>query len=173
MDLNILESIKISFAEARENLKENYSRVLPFGDYISDRWEKAKSLGFGEGTSIYDNVVVLGDVQVGKNTWIGPNVVLDGSGTLDIGDNCSISSGVQIYSHDSIQWAITGGTAPYEYDKTVIEKNCYIGPNVIIQKGITIGEGSIVGANSFVNIDIPKNSKAFGTPIKLKESKRC
>ena len=33
----------------------------------------------------YDSVLVIGDVQVGKNTWIGPFVVLDGSGGLEIG----------------------------------------------------------------------------------------
>ena len=65
--------------------EQNYNRMLPFGDYLIDRWEKAKFLGFGEGTSIYDNVLVIGDVKVGKNTWIGPNVILDGSGGLEIG----------------------------------------------------------------------------------------
>ena len=45
----------------------------------------------------------------------------------------------------------------------------YIAPNVIIQKGITIENKVIIGANSFVNKDIPSNSKAYGTPIKIKE----
>ena len=156
------------FKKLYDGKQEKYNRTLPFGDYFIDRWEKARGLGFGEGTSIYDNVLVLGDVKVGKNTWIGPNVVLDGSGELEIGSNCSISSGAQIYSHDSVKWAISGGKEKYEYAKTIIEDNCYIAPNVIIQKGITIGKGSIIGVNSFVNKDIPKGSKAFGTPIEIK-----
>ncbi|MEN8215383.1 MAG: DapH/DapD/GlmU-related protein [Pseudomonadota bacterium] len=74
---------------------------------------------------------------------------------------------MQIYSHDSVKWAISGGKESYEYAKTTIEDNCYIAPNVIIQKCITIGKGSIIGANSFVNKNIPLNSKAYGTPVKI------
>lgn len=163
----IFEKISELFFKRRSAVKSEYNRVLPFGDYFSDRWEKAKFLGFGEKSSIYDNVLVLGDVQVGTNTWIGPNVILDGSGGLEIGSNCSISAGVQIYSHDSINWAISGAKEDYSYAKTIIKDNCYIGPNVIIQKGITIEEGSIIGSNSFVNKNIPANSKAYGTPVKV------
>jgi len=148
--------------------KEKFQRGLPLAECFVDRWERATVLGFGKGSSIYDSAVVLGDVKVGKNTWIGPGVVLDGSGGLKIGSNCSISAGVQIYSHDSIKWAISGGEEKYEYAKTIINDNCYIAPGVIIQKGVVIGKGSIIGANSFVNKNIPVNSKAFGIPIEIK-----
>lgn len=169
MGKGLFQKIIDIFLKERKSVMNKYNRVLPFGDYINDRWEKAKILGFGEGTSVYDNVVVLGNVKVGENSWIGPNVVLDGSGKLEIGSNCSISAGVQIYSHNSIDWAVSGGEKEYTYAETIIGDNCYIGPNVIIQKGITIGTGSIVGANSLVNIDIPNKSKAYGTPIQIKD----
>ena len=164
----ILQQIIRVLKKLRSIKKDEFNRVLPLGDYFFDRWEKATYLGFGVGTSVYDNVVVIGNVNVGKNTWIGPNVILDGSGNLRIGSNCSISAGTQIYTHDTIQWAISGGKAPYEYAQTVIEDNCYIGPNVVIQKGVRIGTGSIVGTNSFVNKDIPPHSKAYGTPVTVK-----
>ena len=165
----MLKKIKEIYNTLRLDKKTKFQRVLPFGDYFVDRWEKAKYLGFGKGTSIYDNVVVIGDVKVGKNTWIGPNVVLDGSGGLEIGSNCSISAGVQIYSHDSVDWAISGGEELYNYGKTVIEDNCYIGPNSIIQKGVTIKKAAIVGANSLVNKNVPSLSKAVGNPIRILE----
>ena len=136
-------------------------------ELLNNRWEKAKYLGFGVNTSIYDSSVVLGDVIVGKNTWIGPFTVLDGSGGLKIGSNCSISSGVQIYSHDSVDWAISGGKSSYNYQPTEIGDNCYIGPNSIISKGVSIGSGTIVGANSYVNKSFPVNSKIAGSPAKL------
>lgn len=151
----------------REKMKKNYNRVLPLNELMSNRWEKAKYLGFGEKTSIYDSSVVLGDVKVGENTWIGPFTVLDGTGGLKIGSNCSISSGVQIYSHNSVDWAISGGKSPFTYESTEIGDNCYIGPNAIITKGVTISSGTIVGANSFVNKSFPENSKIAGSPAKI------
>lgn len=138
--------------------------MLPVGEYLIDRTEKAEMLGFGKGTTIYDSAIVLGSVKVGNNTWIGPNVILDGSGDLRIGSNCSISAGAQIYTHDSVKWAVSGGKEEYEYSPTVIEDNCYIGPNVIVQKGITIGTGTVVGANSLINKIVPPHSKVYGTP---------
>ncbi len=160
----LLNKLKNSFSN--EFLKQ-YNRSLPFADLLFDRWERAKLLGFGEGTSVYDSCVVLGNVNVGKNTWIGPNTVLDGSGELEIGNNCSISAGVQIYSHDSVKWATSGGIEKYEYGKTKIGSNCYIAPNVIIAKGVVLGDGCIVGANSFVNSSFTGGSKLAGNPAKL------
>lgn len=150
-----------------EEITKQYNRSLPFADMLFDRWEKAKKLGFGDGTSIYDNSLVLGKVTVGKNTWIGPNTILDGSGELKIGNNCSVSAGVQIYSHDSVKWAVSGGKEKYEYDRTVIGNNCYIGPNVIIAMGVIIEDGCIIGANSFVKHSFKKGSKIAGSPAKL------
>ena len=167
MDRNFIKILETVFRSLRDKVSKQYSRVLPFGDYFSDRWEKAQYLGFGKGTSIYDNTIVMGDVFVGENTWIGPNVILDGSGRLSIGSNCSISAGVQIYSHDSVDWAISGGKSDYKYETTIIEDNCYIGPNVIISCGVRIGRGSIIGANSLVLKDIPEASKAYGTPCQV------
>jgi len=158
------EWLRRSWALARERGNAQWHRTLPFGDYVVDRWTKAKTLGFAEGASIYDSAVVLGDVRVGAQTWIGPNVVLDGSGGLSIGAYCSISAGVQIYSHDSVGWARSGGLAPYEYAATSVGDQCYLGPNVVVAKGVTIGNRCVIGANSLVLTSIPEGSTAFGTP---------
>lgn len=162
----LLEELRALLAQQQLHVREHWSRSLPFGDYIVDRWQKARELGFGEGSSIYDSALVLGDVKVGKNTWIGPFTVLDGSGGLEIGDNCSISAGVQIYTHDTVDWAVSGGQANSVYASTAIGSNCYIGPNTVVAKGVHIGSGCIVGANSLVLADIEAGSKAFGTPCR-------
>ncbi len=151
----------------REDVNAKWSRTLPFGDYFVDRWQKAERLGFGKGTSIYDSSLVIGDVVVGENTWIGPQTVLDGSGGLEIGSWCSISTGVQIYSHDTVLWALSGGDAEAERAATKIGSRCYIGPNSVIAKGVTIGDGCLIGAGSLVLEDVPSGMRAFGMPAKL------
>jgi acetyltransferase-like isoleucine patch superfamily enzyme len=165
---NLLQQLRDFWVWRRREVDARHKRTLPFGDYVVDRWNKAAELGFGEGTSIYDSALVLGDVRVGRHTWIGPGVVLDGAGGLSIGSHCSISAGVQIYSHDSIQWALSGGSAGYEYAATSIGDNSYIGPQTVVAKGVRIGSGCLIGAFSLVLSDIPDGAIAFGTPCRLK-----
>lgn len=149
----------------REKL-EKFKRRVPWGDLITDRWDNAREYGFGEGTSCYDSALILGDVKVGKHTWIGPNVVLDGlGGSLVIGDYCAISAGVQIYTHDTVKWCVTLGQGPkMETRPTAIGHGVYIGPNSVIAMGVTVGDSAVIGAMSFVNKDIPARKKAWGCP---------
>lgn len=164
---NLLADLRALLKQQDIHYRECWDRTLSFGDYIVDRWQKAQNLGFGEGASIYDSALILGDVSVGRNTWIGPFTILDGSGgSLSVGDYCSISAGVQIYTHDTVKWAISGGAAPPEKASVKIGNRCYIGPNSIISKGVTIGDGCVIGANSFVNRDLLPGSRAWGTPAK-------
>ncbi len=150
-----------------EKLKDHGRRVS-FGDLVTDRWENAREYGFGEGTSCYDNVLVLGDVRVGEHTWIGPNVILDGSGKgLVIGSHCSISAGVHIYTHNTVRRSVTLGREPIDYAPTVIADGVYIGPNSVIAMGVTIGESAVIGAMSFVNRDIPARKSAWGCPARI------
>jgi acetyltransferase-like isoleucine patch superfamily enzyme len=100
---------------------------------------------------------------VGARTWIGPFTILDGSGGLAIGENCSISAGVQIYTHDSVKWALSGGRAEYERAPVKIGSHTYIGPMTIVTRGVTIGERCLIGANSIVNKDLPDGSIAYGS----------
>ena len=163
----LLENLWSLLGMLRGEMKAKWDRCLPLQELIGDRWERARFLGFGEGTSIYESALVFGDVKVGRHTWIGPFTILDGSGGLEIGDYCSISAGVQIYSHDSVDWAVSGGKASIERAPTKIGSRCYLGPNVVVGKGVTIGEGCVIGAQSLVLSDIPSGMKAMGIPAKI------
>lgn len=165
--MSLLDQLRAFWRARRVEVDEQFNRTLPFGDYIVDRWEKARLLGFGEGTSIYDSALVLGDVTVGKNTWIGPGAILDGSGgALEIGDTCSIGGGVQITTHESIDWALSGGVAPFEKASTKIGSRCFIGGNTIVRMGVTIGDGCFVAPLSFVNKDLAPGSRVAGSPAR-------
>lgn len=163
----LLEELRALHRELAEELRERWNRDLPFPDLVGDRWERARRLGFGEGSSVYDSAHVFGDVRVGRRTWIGPFVLLDGTGGLEIGDFCSISTSVHIYSHDTVDWAVSGGELPYEQDPVRIGSRCYVGPKTVVTKGVTIGDGSIVGACSLVRSDIPAGAIAVGTPARV------
>jgi len=162
-------ALKKSLQAMRAKMSREFNRHVSTGDLLSDRYENAHEYGFGEGTSCYDNVLIIGDVKVGKHSWIGPNVILDGSGRLTIGDYVSISAGVQIYTHDTVEWSTSLGRKPKLMSETIIGNGVYIGPNSIIQRGVEVGDRSIIGAMSFVNCDIPSDAKAFGSPARIIE----
>lgn len=151
----------------RDKIREKWDRTLPFAEQITDRWEKARYLNFGDGASIYDSALVIGDVSVGEKTWIGPDCVLDGSGGLQIGSTCSISAGCQLYSHDTVAWAVSGGKADTRRAETSVGDAVYIGPGTIVASGSAIGDHSIIGALSFVNGKIPPYSFAVGSPARI------
>lgn len=164
----LLAKCRELFAEMQRVGGEQWDRTLPLGDYIVDRWDKARRLGFGKGSSIYDSSLVFGDVRVGENTWIGPFTILDGSGGgLTIGDHCSISAGVQIYTHDTVARDVSGHAAPTAEAPVTIGNRCYIGPQTVIARGVRIGDGCIIGAASLVLEDVPAGMKAYGSPCRV------
>jgi acetyltransferase-like isoleucine patch superfamily enzyme len=147
-------------------MARRFHRDLPFEELVFDRWERAKRLGFAESASIYHNTYVMGDVKVGQHTWVGPFVMLDGQAGIDIGDYCSISTGVQIYTHDTVRWALSGGEAPFERGAVRIGNCTYVGSQSVVLRGVTIGDHCVVGAHSLINSDIPPYTIAFGVPAR-------
>lgn len=161
---------RLALSRQMAKIKKRYDRYLSLGDYISDRWKKAELMGLGRGTSIYDNVLVIGNVKVGRDCWIGPNCILDGSGgELVIGDRCAISAGVHIYTHNSRNRYISEGKEGVIHKSVTIGDNCFIGPNSVIALGSTIGNKCTIGALSFVNgLTLKDGETCFGIPAKIR-----
>jgi len=164
-DLGYSNELLNFLKKLRFDMKEKFNRHVSLQDLLFDRWDTAKFYGFGEGTSCYNNVLILGDVKVGKNTWIGPNVVLDGSGGLEIGDYVSISAGVQIYTHNTLDWSLSLGEEAIKKEATKIGNGVFLGPNSIVQMGTTICDKATIGAMSFVNKDVPTGGKWYGSSL--------
>jgi acetyltransferase-like isoleucine patch superfamily enzyme len=149
-------------------MRSSWQRDLPFEELVFDRWERARTLGFGEGASIYHNAYVFGDVSVGAHTWIGPFVMLDGSGGLEIGTNCSISTGVHVYTHDTVRWALSGGMQEAERAPVRIGDRTYVGSQAVILKGVTIGEQCVIGAGALVTRDVAPRTIVDGIPARVR-----
>lgn len=150
--------------QQQTQLQVSHQRSVPFADYVVDRWLRARTYGFGVGSSVYDSCLVLGEVSVGAHTWVGPYTVLDGSGGLSVGSHCSISAGVHLYTHDTVLRTVSGGKAPIDIAPTRVGDRVYLGPHTVVSRGVTIGDGAVIGAGSFVNSNIAANRIAFGSP---------
>ena len=164
--LAFFEQLKEVYGQLDTSFLEELNRSVSFGDVFVDRWERARKLGFGDKTNIYDSSLVIGEVKVGSDCWIGPYTILDGSGGLEIGDYSTISSGVHLYSHDNVKSTLSSGKLPMEREKVRIGNNTYIAPNVIVAKGVNLGNFCVIGAGSFVNKSFPDYSIVAGVPAK-------
>lgn len=106
----------------------------------------------GEGSSIAQNCTISGEsagVFIGKNVMIAPNVV------------------IVAFAHGIKKINLPMSKQDYEEASVVIEDDVWIGANCTIVKGITIGTGSVIGANSFLNKNVQPYSIMGGVPAKL------
>jgi acetyltransferase-like isoleucine patch superfamily enzyme len=151
----------------RANTKNNFQRMNPFNEDIFD-WKERATFWCQEDKdiTIYNSATLIGDVNIGEKTWIGPNCMLDGTGGLTIGRYCSIAQGCQLLSHDSILWALSGGKSKYEYASTKIGNCCFLGVNVVVIKGVSIGDHCLIAAGSIITKDVPAYSIMAGVPAK-------
>jgi acetyltransferase-like isoleucine patch superfamily enzyme len=171
MDLNadeakLLQTLRQLQLKLRDNTYDKYHRINPFYEDIFD-WKERGNYWTGlDNVTIYNSTTVVGDVDIGSHTWIGPFCSLDGTAGIRIGNYCSISLGVQILTHDSVRWCLSGGEESYEYAPVTVGDRCFIGSHAVILKGVNIGEGCIIGAGAVVTKDVPKNTIVAGVPAK-------
>ena len=110
--------------------------------------------------------------------------------SITIGDRVTATAGLQIFAQDSItveddvmfasnvflndgSHGYGNGNFPFRYQPIAniapitIKRGCWLGQNVVVMPGVTIGELSIIGSNSVVNKSIPSGSIAAGSPAKV------
>jgi acetyltransferase-like isoleucine patch superfamily enzyme len=164
----LLDNLRQLRDELSDQMHERFDRDLPLEELLFDRWGRARRLGFGDHASIYQSALVFGQVAVGEHTWIGPFVLLDGQGGIEIGSYCSISAGVHIYTHDTVRWSLSGGRARPELGSVRIGDCTYVGSQTVVTRGAQIGDHCVIGANSLVRSHIPAYSVAFGAPARVR-----
>ena len=107
------------------------------------------------------------NIELGKNFFANYNCTMLDVAKITIGDNCFMAPNVAIYTaghpiHPDAR------NSMYEYGIPVtIGDNVWIGGNVVICPGVTIGSNRVIGAGSVVTRDIPDWSIAAGNPCKV------
>lgn len=111
------------------------------------------------------NVLANGCV-IGRYNYIACNSVLN---NVDMGCYCSIGPAVQIGGMEHPYWEVctSAWLGKCESKRTKIGNDVWIGAGSIVKQGIVIGDGAVIGANSFVNKDVPAYAIFFGSPAKL------
>ena len=103
-------------------------------------------------------------VKFGKNVFINHSAILSSSGGIEFEDGCMAAPGLRIatINHDMNERHTT-----YTYGKVTIKKNAWLGMNVTICPGVTIGEYAVVAAGAVVTKDVPDYAVVGGVPAKV------
>ena len=141
--------------------------------YAGTRWyEKKRALmrklghEVGEGTKIVGPIFCTGNLSIGKNCWIGKNLIVNGNGAVVIGDNCDIAPEVTFLTGgheigDAKRRAGKGETYTIE-----VGKGTWIGARATIGRSIEIGNGCVIAACSCVMKNVEDNRVVGGVPAK-------
>jgi acetyltransferase-like isoleucine patch superfamily enzyme len=131
-------------------------------------------LELGDGTLFEPGVWITAPgqarIRIGRGTFLNLGVMVAAAELVEIGDHCMLANGcfVSDSSHRfddpalPVTWQGFTSKGP-----TRIGDNVWCGANVVVTTGVTIGERSVIGANSVVTHDIPPFSIAAGAPAKV------
>lgn len=156
--------------------------------------EQRKYLSIGENCIVSGNFIFespLGNITIGNHSYIGGGTFISRS-SIEIGDNVTIAWGGTFYDHDSHSLDFMKRRKDIDDELDDIRNghnfiankdwsdvnskpikicnDAWIGMNVIILKGVTVGEGSIVGAGSVVTKDVPAWTVVAGNPARVVKS---
>lgn len=153
--------------QLREATLERHGRLNPFAEDLEDWQAKGRAwTGEDRGVTIYDSATLIGDVELGEGTWVGPFTMLDGSGGLTVGHHCSIATGAQLLTHDTVAWALSGGRTGAEREPTTIGDRCFVGSLSVVVRGVTVGDGCVIGAGAVVTADVAPGMVVAGVPAR-------
>ncbi len=111
--------------------------------------------------------------NIGKQVYIGHSVIMDygNANLITVEDNVMITDGCILLCHRRNMSCYRKGdnsfNLPYLYEPIHLGKGVQLGKRCIVMPGVTIGEGSIIGAGSVVSKSIPAWSIAAGVPAKV------
>lgn len=132
----------------------------------------------GDGTRVWQFVVILPGARIGSLCNICANVLIEGD--VVVGDRVTIKSGVQLWDGLRVgDGVFIGPNVTFTNDRfprsgvrlsgfcqTIIEEGASIGGGAVILPGIRIGRGAMIGAGSVVTKNVDPNSLVIGNPAR-------
>ena len=113
-------------------------------------------------------------LTVGEGTIIGDNAILDARSGLEIGKNVNLSSNVSIYTLQHDHRDPDFKCSPNSSKPVKIGDRVWLGSNVIVLPGVTIGEGAVCCAGCVVTKDVEPYAVVAGIPAKkVNERPKC
>lgn len=185
--LYIIKKIANNFQHIRIIIYRNLSEKLKT---IGKPEIKQPSLFLGEGTIEFGTNVNIGyypspyfysgnahfevrtkesKIVIGNNVYFNNNFVVIAEESISIGNNVLIGTNVELYDSDfhNIDPQLRFGCKTHHVAPIRIEDNVWLGSNVKILKGVTIGENSVISNGAVVTKNIPANVVAGGIPARI------
>lgn len=152
---------KLSEIAADQNGEINLAQDVSIGPRCIISATNTK-VEIGANTSFFSDCLISGEISIGEDCLFAKNVsllssthIIDGSGT--------------IRENDRTFFAQNGHAL---HKKITIGNDCWLGSNVVVLPGVSIGNGVVVGANSVVNKSFPDYAVIAGTPARVIRSRR-
>lgn len=146
-------------------------KIHPLADVQSD--------SIGEGTRVWQFVVILSGAQIGRECNICAHALIEGDVT--VGDRVTVKSGVFLWDGTRVGDDVFIGpnatftndplprskSYPESFKGITIQKGASIGANATLLPGIVIGEYAMVGAGAVVTKDVPPYAVVVGNPARV------
>lgn len=145
-----------------------------------------RCVGKGTIVSRWVQIVNPANVRIGENCLFQDGVYMraGNQGYIHIRDRAALNSYTKLFGHGGIEIGEEAQLGPgslitttdhdyydenleTEFKKVTIGRRVWMGANVTVLPGVTIGEYSVIGAGAVVNRDIPPRSVAVGVPAKV------
>lgn len=107
------------------------------------------------------------NIKIGKNVFINSNCYFMDCGEITIGDHVFIGPSCGLYTAIHPMEFKMRNQGLEKALPITIGNNVWLGGNVVILPGVSIGDGCVIGAGSVVTKDIDANSLAYGNPCKV------
>lgn len=151
---------------------------VTLGNYVSLDGLSKEGLKIGNNVNIgsYTIIACSGSLKhlgkgmtIGDNSGIGDFSFFGAAGGIRIGKNVIMGQNVRFHSenHNFDRLDIPIKEQGVTNKGIIVGDDCWIGSGAVFLDGVKVGEGSVIGANTLVNKDIPPFSVAVGNPVKI------